>query len=169
LSTANQKLSTYEKEFLAVMMEVDKWRSCLHENTFTIRSDHQSLCHLHDQNLSIELQTMAMRKLAGLQFKFSYKKGTENVVADALSRVAIHYHVDAISTAIPVWIQEVLNSYQNDPEASALLQELAVNSPNDRGYSLNDGIIRHKNKIWIGNQAYLYLSCFCLGRALSKM
>jgi hypothetical protein len=29
LSIANQKLSTYEKEFLAVLMAVDKWRSYL--------------------------------------------------------------------------------------------------------------------------------------------
>jgi hypothetical protein len=91
-----------------------------------------------------------MRKLAGLQFRFAYKKGTENVVGDALSRVVIHYYLDAISTAIPVWIQEVLNSYHSDPEASALLQELAIVSSNDRGYSLIHGIIRHKNRIWIG-------------------
>jgi hypothetical protein len=40
LSTSNQKLSTYEKKFLTVMMVVDKWRSYLHKNTFTIRTDH---------------------------------------------------------------------------------------------------------------------------------
>jgi hypothetical protein len=38
LSSSNQKLFTYEKEFLAVMMIVDKWRSYLHKNTFTIRT-----------------------------------------------------------------------------------------------------------------------------------
>jgi hypothetical protein len=48
LSIANQKLSTYEKEFLAVMMTVDKWRSYLHKNPFIIKTDHQSLCHLQD-------------------------------------------------------------------------------------------------------------------------
>jgi hypothetical protein len=48
LSAANQKLSTYEKEFLAVMMVVDKWRCYLHKNPFLIKIDHQSLCHLQD-------------------------------------------------------------------------------------------------------------------------
>jgi hypothetical protein len=61
------------------------------------------------------------------------------VVADALSRVVIHYYLDAISTAIPVWIQELLNSYHNDPGASALLQELTIIFSNDRGYSLIHG------------------------------
>jgi hypothetical protein len=46
LSAANQKLSTYEKEFLAVMMAVDKWRCYLYKNPFLIKTDHQSLCHL---------------------------------------------------------------------------------------------------------------------------
>jgi hypothetical protein len=74
LSISNQRLSTYEKVFMAVMMDVDKWRSYLHNNTFIIRTDHQSLCHLQDQTLSTELQRKAMRKLARLQFKFDYKK-----------------------------------------------------------------------------------------------
>jgi hypothetical protein len=71
LSIYNQKLSTYEKEFLVVMMVVDKWRSYLQKKTFTIRTGHQSFCHLQDQHLSTELQRKAMRKLAGLQFRFA--------------------------------------------------------------------------------------------------
>jgi hypothetical protein len=66
LSKTNQKLSTYEKEFLVVMMAVDKWWSYLHRNPFIIRTNHQSLCHLQDQTLSTDLQKKAMRKLAGL-------------------------------------------------------------------------------------------------------
>jgi hypothetical protein len=48
LSTANQKLSIYEKEFLVVLMAVDKWRSYLIRKPFIIRTYHQSLCHLQD-------------------------------------------------------------------------------------------------------------------------
>jgi hypothetical protein len=33
LSVANQKLSNYKKEFLAVIMAVDKWRSYLHKKS----------------------------------------------------------------------------------------------------------------------------------------
>jgi hypothetical protein len=61
-STTNQKLLTYEKEFLAVLMAVDKWRSYLHKNPFIIKTGHQSLCHLQDQTLSTNLQIKAMRK-----------------------------------------------------------------------------------------------------------
>jgi hypothetical protein len=40
LSIANQKLSTNEKEFLAVLMVVDKWRSYLLRKQFIIKTDH---------------------------------------------------------------------------------------------------------------------------------
>jgi hypothetical protein len=40
LSANNQKLSTYVKECLAVMMAADKWRCYLHKNPFVIRTDH---------------------------------------------------------------------------------------------------------------------------------
>jgi hypothetical protein len=43
LSVNNQKLSIYEKKFLAVLMTVDKWRSYLHKNSFVIRMNYQSL------------------------------------------------------------------------------------------------------------------------------
>jgi hypothetical protein len=114
LSVANQRLSTYEKEFMAVLMAVDKWRSYLHRYPSIIKTGHQSLCHLQDQTLSTDLQRKAMRKLAGLQFKFVYKKGCDNKVVDALSRVGTHLTQNVISVVLPMWIHEVINSYHND-------------------------------------------------------
>jgi hypothetical protein len=47
-----------------------------------------------------------MRKLVGLQFKFAYKKGCDNKIADALSRVGAYFNV--VSAVLPVWVQETL-------------------------------------------------------------
>ena len=55
LSISNQKLSTYEKEFLAIIMAVDKWRT-FQRQPFIIKTNHRSLCHLQDQTLSTDLQ-----------------------------------------------------------------------------------------------------------------
>jgi hypothetical protein len=87
LGMKNKQLSIYEKEFLALIMAVDRWRPYLQRSPFTIMTDHQSLFFLGEQQLQSELQRKAMAKLMGLQFKIVYKKGKENVVADALSRV----------------------------------------------------------------------------------
>jgi hypothetical protein len=43
LSANNQKLSTYEKEFLAMLMVVDKWRTYISRQPFVIQIDHKSL------------------------------------------------------------------------------------------------------------------------------
>jgi hypothetical protein len=65
-----------------------------------------------------------------------------------LSRAGFHFNV--ISAVIPVWIQEVIDSYHNDSATTSLLQELAVVQTNEEGYTLTDGVIRYKNTIWIG-------------------
>jgi hypothetical protein len=52
-------------------------------------------------------------------------------------------------------VQEVSNSYATDPTAQALLQELAVHSPNEQGFALYNGLIKQGNKLWIGNNAAL--------------
>ena len=109
-----RSLSIYEKEFMAIMMAVDRWRSYICRGPFTIKTDHKSLCHLEDQVLSSDLQRKAMTKLVGLQFKFQFKKGSENQAADALSRVGHVFALQAVSTAQPVWLQEILNSYAVD-------------------------------------------------------
>ena len=83
----NQRLSAYEKEFIAVMMAIEKWRAYLQRGPFTIITDHNSLCNLQDQQLATDLQRKAMAKLVGLQFKFLYRRGSENGAADALARV----------------------------------------------------------------------------------
>jgi hypothetical protein len=43
LSSANQKLSMYEKEFIVVLMVANKWRQYLLKKSFIIRIYHKSL------------------------------------------------------------------------------------------------------------------------------
>jgi hypothetical protein len=64
-------------------------------------------------------------------------------------------HFNTITAIVPIWVQEVINSYHSDAKATALLQELAVVQHNDQGYSLSDGVIRFKGKIWIANNSAL--------------
>jgi hypothetical protein len=83
-----------------------------------------------------------MTRMMGLNFKIVYKQGKDNLAADVLSRVAHMMAVQAVSIVYPKWIQEVLNSYATDPQAQDLLTQLAIQSPNDKGFSLDSGLIR---------------------------
>jgi hypothetical protein len=87
LGAAHLALSIYDKEFLALLMAIERWRPYLQRAEFLIRTDHHSLCYLDDQTLQSPLQRKAMARLMGLRFKISYKKGVDNSAADALSRV----------------------------------------------------------------------------------
>lgn len=155
LGPKHQHLSIYEKEFLALIMAVEKWRAYLQRQEFIIRTDHKSLSYLTEQNLQSDLQRKAMTRMMGLQFKVVYKKGKENIAADALSRVGHLMALQAVSEATPLWIQEVLNSYYTDPEAQSLLQSLAIKSPDERGFYLEQGVIKKDNHIWVANNSAL--------------
>jgi len=104
LGEKHQKLSIYEKEFLALIMAVEKWKHYLQRQEFTILTDHKSLSYLAEQNLHSEMQRKAMTRLMGLQFKIVYKKGKENVAADALSRVPHLHTLQAVSLVKPDWV-----------------------------------------------------------------
>lgn len=126
-----QGLSTYEKEYLAILMAVEHWYHYLQSSTFIILTDQKSLTHLDDQRLTTPWQHKAITKLMGLNYKIIYKKGANNKVADALSRVAQAqpYDLTAISVVKPLWLQDVQASYQTDPQATKVLAELSVSSP----------------------------------------
>lgn len=155
LSPTHQQLSIYEKEFLALIMAVERWRPYLQRGEFIIRTDHYSLSYLDDQVLQSPLQRKAMAKLMGLQFKICYKKGVENTAADSLSRVGHLLAVQACSEVRPAWVQEILNSYATDPEAQAKLTALAVLSPDPEGFALCHGLIRYRGRVWIGANSAL--------------
>jgi hypothetical protein len=75
LGEKNKHISIYEKEFLALIMAVDKWRQYLQRGAFVIKIDHKSLTFLGDQQLQSDLQKKATTKLMGLQYHIVYKKG----------------------------------------------------------------------------------------------
>jgi hypothetical protein len=109
LCARNTALSTYEKECMAVLLAVDKWRSYLLGQEFIIRTDHCSLLFLTEQKVTTKLQRKALLKLMDMQFKIQYKKGITNVAANGLSRCPepVAPYVGAISTCTPSWMSHL--------------------------------------------------------------
>lgn len=78
--------SVYEKELMAIVFAVKKWRSYLLGHHFIIRTDQKALKYLLEQRIIDEDQQKWVVKLMGFKFEVLYKPGKENRVVDALSR-----------------------------------------------------------------------------------
>ena len=116
----------YEKEMLAILHALKQWRPYLLGRHFKVKTDHDSLKYFLEQRLSSEEQQKWVTKMLGYDFEIIYKKGKQNVVADALSRkdedVEVLLH--AISILQPSWITEARDEWQNDEETWTLIQKL---------------------------------------------
>lgn len=66
LGPRNRGLSTYEKEYMAILMAVDRWRAYLQGSEFIIWTDQSALSHLNDQRLVTPWQRRAYTKLMGM-------------------------------------------------------------------------------------------------------
>lgn len=157
LGPKNRTLSTYEKEGLAILMAVEQWRIYLQSDEFVIHTDQRSLVHLEDQRLATPWQQKIMAKLLGLCYRIVYKRGEDNRVADALSRRPgpLQGDLATITVAVPIWLEAVQQGYNNDPAAQKLLARLATEPNGHDGFLLQDGIIKHNGRVWLGNNVPL--------------
>ena len=76
-----------------------------------------------EQILSSEEQQKWVTKMLGYDFEIIYKKGKQNVVADALSRKDedVEALLCAISIIQPDWINEAREEWKNDEEVWELI------------------------------------------------
>lgn len=130
-------LSIYEKEYMAVLAAVDRWRHYLQGGHFIMRTDHHSLKYLLERKITTSLQQKGLTKLLGLNYEVQYKKGTKNIVADALSRREVEdSRLSAFTTIEPTWMQEIVQSYQDDPTVAQLTIELTTVPGSKHHYTL---------------------------------
>jgi hypothetical protein len=156
LGPKSRGLSTYEKEYMAILLAMQQWCSYLQQREFFIHTDNKSLPQLNEQSLHTVWQHKVFTKLLGLQYKVVYKKGSENRVANALSRRTHHEtSLQLISSVTLEWLLSVQGTYDSDPHASDLFAKLSVKGDSVPNYTLKDRILRYKSRIWIGQDSKL--------------
>ncbi|OWB76130.1 hypothetical protein B5S32_g280 [[Candida] boidinii] len=87
LNSAQMNYPIREKEFLAVIMGLKKYRTYLIDRPFKIRTDHHSLTYIKQQDLRMNDRVSRwIDQLTPFDFEIDYIKGEANSAADALSR-----------------------------------------------------------------------------------
>lgn len=115
LTPAERNYSTTELECLAVKWGVWKMRDYLEGYHFVVLTDHLALKWLDNiDNPSGRLARWAM-ELSQWDFEVRYRKGTENLLADTLSRQPLQ--VCAAKSETEDWYQRRLQAVREDPNS----------------------------------------------------
>lgn len=148
-------ISTYDKEAMEIIEAVKKWKHYFLATALIIRTDQESLKYIREQKLTEGIQHKLLLKLLGYNFTIEYKKGKENKVADALSRVKHWTSMLVVSNTTPTWVMEVVRSYNQDEKVKDWITQCSVDKENNGSYSYRNGILRFKNKVVVGNATAL--------------
>lgn len=124
LSPLHQQMSAYDKEMMAIVHAVTKLRPYLIGRRFQIKTDHKSIKYILEQRVSSIEQQRWVSKLMGYDYEIIYKKGVENVVADALSRLPGQAELSALSVPLFVGLNEIKEEVATDKEMQELIHKL---------------------------------------------
>lgn len=110
LTQAEQKYSPYDRELLAIHDSIKKFRFMLEGREFTVFTDHKPLIFAFTKNSSTcsPRQTRQLQFISEFTTNIEYIAGRENIVADAMSRIA------AMSAALS--FPAVAQAQESDPD-----------------------------------------------------
>jgi hypothetical protein len=95
-------------------------------------------------------------KLFGYDYEIIYKKGKENVVADALShKYEYEGSLFSLSFIVPDWLQAILQEWLQDPKSLQLIQQLQSSAPAPPRYSWLHDELRYKGRMYLSKQSKL--------------
>ncbi|XP_054723702.1 uncharacterized protein K02A2.6-like, partial [Uloborus diversus] len=168
LTAAEQNYCQLDREALAIKFAVQKFHNYIFGREFTLITDNRPLYRIfhHDSHIPLMISSRLLRYAAFLseyQYKVKHKRSEENQNIDYLSGAPlklkdpnvlqeddiIHWQtINQISTS-SITYEVISKETDNDPELSALKQELSSGSCNDPEYSLQDGIIFKRHRVYI--------------------
>jgi hypothetical protein len=100
---------------LAIIMAVHKWKQYLWGRSFKIRTNHVSLKYLLDQKISSPSQHLWLTKLLGCDYEIEFHRGSENVAADAISKItSSELNTLTLSTIETQVLEDIKQSWKED-------------------------------------------------------
>lgn len=128
LNPAERNYATHDKEMLAIVRALHKWRTDLLGADFTVYTDHRTLEYFNRQRDLNKKQLRWQTFLADYTFDIRYIKGEDNTVADALSREFSTENTPIVAPVLTVsndenFLNKIKDGYAGDPWCQKLLEK----------------------------------------------
>jgi len=147
LNEAKLKYSTYDKEFYAIVQDLRYWRHYLQPQEFVLFSDHEALRFLNSQKKLNPRHDKWIEYIQAYTFVLKHHAGTENKVADALSRRSLL--LGSVSTQV-IGFDSLKDEYETCPDFGDIYQTLRLGpSSTHSEYTLQDGYLFQNNRLCI--------------------
>ena len=139
LQPPERKLAPYDRELLALVHALLKWKHLLLGAKFTVHTDQQALKYLLTAPVRTSRQERWLTEIMRFMPDIKYVKGTDNVVADALSRrvdlAVMHVSSVSVSSLLP----EIALLCVSDPTVAKLVEEGVLVMRDTVPYSVQSG------------------------------
>ena len=153
LTDTEQRWSTLDKETMAIVWSIEKFRIFLLGRQFIVKSDHKPISYLFKSDKVPDKVHRWRTRLSDYSFKVEYIQGSENFVADCMSRVFSLAAVDSDSS-MSLDVEEIRRAQKH--EFRSLYESLKQNRPKSRQLSqslrsvyrdlrIQDGFICYKD------------------------
>lgn len=137
LNDAETRYATNEKEALAIIWAVNKFRPYLYGTKFTLVTDHKPLTFIKSSEKNQKILRWRL-DLEDYDYEVKYREGKSNVVADALSRMPVEVNINETNNdEIPYFsgsedLEDDADSIANNsPESHDSLDSQTVHSADD--------------------------------------
>lgn len=147
LSNKSCLKSVYERELVAIVLAIQKWRHYVLGHHFIVRTDQRSLKYILEQRVIQGEFQRWVTKLMGYDFEIQYRLGIENKAADALSRISPPIELSAITYPFILDIQTVRSQVDADPQLSKVKKDLQADPDSRFPYALVKGNLLYKGRL----------------------
>ncbi|KAA0067527.1 Transposon Ty3-I Gag-Pol polyprotein [Cucumis melo var. makuwa] len=146
LNGAQLNYSTYDKELHALVRALKVWQHYLWPKEFVIHTDHESLKHLKGQTKLNKRHAKWVEFIETFPYVIHYKKGKDNMVADALSR---RYALFSSLSAKVLGFKHMIELYKVEKSEFYDVYAQCLEGKNVQDYIVFDGMLFRKGKLCI--------------------
>jgi hypothetical protein len=157
LTDVETRYPTHEKELLAIVKALKKWRVDLLGARFIVYTDHRTLENFARQPLLSRRQARWQEFLGQYDFEIRYVKGEDNTVADALSRLPCEdVPAPPVAGVLTLGVdQELLREIREGYTTDSFAKKLFDMGDSFPGVKIQDGLLYLANRLVLPRTASL--------------